>query len=147
MTLSRTPATHLAETVPPRYHRLYRRAKGLDGRPPSRTAALRVLCLECQGYADNVTRAIRECEVVCCPVYEVRPYQVADNLDDRDNRDDRDDQDQDNEPSTGGDRGSEPETIKSVSSADHDSLHQRRIEALVKARAARAANRKKDIQP
>lgn len=133
--LSRTPTTHLAETVPPRYHRLYRRAKGLDGRPPSRTAALRVLCLECQGYSDNVTRAIRECEVVCCPLYEVRPYQTDNDSDD-------------NTEAGNGETGETGESTVSALSPEEferqESLHQKRVEALIKARAARAANRAKE---
>lgn len=62
-------------SVPKLHHGTYRRA--LAGR--SRTAAIKAMCLECQGWEDGAIQAVRECPSAGCPLHAVRPYQVDDN--------------------------------------------------------------------
>jgi len=57
----RIPAIHQAK---------YRRA--LEGNRP---AAVRCMCLECQGWDDGAMKAVRECQATRCPLWAVRPYQ------------------------------------------------------------------------
>lgn len=71
MTLAeRTPLQHLEETVPLRFQALYRRA--ISG---GRTAAVKAMCLECQGWEDGAVQGVRDCASIACPLHAVRPYQ------------------------------------------------------------------------
>lgn len=46
-------------------------------KPQSKTAAIRAMCWDClgRGADGNWQKAIRECEIVKCPLHHVRPYQ------------------------------------------------------------------------
>lgn len=56
--------------IPVSAQNTYRRA--LAG---SRPAAVKALCLECQGWEDGARKAIRDCPSVGCPLHAVRPFQ------------------------------------------------------------------------
>lgn len=49
---------------------IYRRA--LAGNRP---AAVKAMCLSCQGWEDGARQAIRDCPSVGCPLHAVRPFQ------------------------------------------------------------------------
>lgn len=57
--------------IPSSIQGLYRRA--LLG---SRPAAVKVMCLECQGYDHGARQAITDCSARGCPLWAVRPYVV-----------------------------------------------------------------------
>lgn len=58
--------------VPKRYQKLYKLA--LSGR--SRTASIKAMCLECQGWDAGCRAAVRDCAATGCPLHSVRPFQV-----------------------------------------------------------------------
>jgi hypothetical protein len=111
--------TYMHAHVHPRFHRLYLRARGLDNNPsPSRAAAQKMMCVECQGggWDSGVVDAIRYCEDWRCPNLAVRPYQ---------------------------NKGETPEMSEDEAKAIEDE-HRRKVEALERARAARNTNIKKE---
>lgn len=61
---------HLLHEVPPKFQGVYKRA--LAG---SRPAAVKCMCLMCQGYEDGAVQAVRECAALGCPLHAVRPFQ------------------------------------------------------------------------
>jgi hypothetical protein len=56
------------ELAPIKYQNKLRKA--YEGK--SKVTALNAKCLDCSCYQ---VREVRECTVICCPLYEVRPYQ------------------------------------------------------------------------
>ncbi len=59
-----------SQGVPVSVQNTYRRA--LAG---SRPAAVKAMCLACQGWEDGARQAIRDCPSVGCPLHAVRPFQ------------------------------------------------------------------------
>jgi hypothetical protein len=60
------------ETLPIRYQNLAKRI--YDAKRPSRSACIKLKCVDCMGYED-VARRVRDCQTVICPLHAVRPYQ------------------------------------------------------------------------
>jgi len=82
---------------------------------------------------DGAVRAVRECEVKCCPSWAVRPYQTAEQDDQAENQVD----DQFGDEETKEIREINQPTVEDL--ARRAVLQEKKVQALIKARAARAA--------
>lgn len=68
--LTADPAAY-ARTIPSSRRGTYLRAtRG------SRPAAVKAMCLQCQGWEDGAVQAVRDCPCRACPLWRVRPYQT-----------------------------------------------------------------------
>lgn len=56
--------------IPSSCHNTYRKAH-----TGSRPAAIKAMCLMCQGWDDGARKAVRDCADVGCPLWSVRPFQ------------------------------------------------------------------------
>lgn len=63
-------AKHRTET-PNRYRKLYDRCMSGEASPRQ---AIQTQCLECWAWVQNETT---QCDNICCPLYQYRPYQKS----------------------------------------------------------------------